>query len=96
MDLVDEALSLPEDALPPLMPRPLDAAQRAELKQLRQRGAEIAQQLGVEPEILLPSKDYELLLRTQQASDAVVAPPHWGGWRAERVVQPLLSQEGAG
>lgn len=77
-----------DEELPQVLPGPLDAAQRDQLKKLKLASRTIASELGVAPEVLLPGKDYEMLLR--EASDELVIPPgHWHGWRAEAVIAPL-------
>ncbi len=70
------------------MPAPLDASARARLKKLKSKAREIAGQLDVAPEILLPGKDYELLLR-EGDDESAVQPRHWLGWRNQVVLSPL-------
>lgn len=79
---------LPEEALPARLPAPLNASQRSRLKALKGRAQELARQLHVAPEVLLPSRDFELLLR-QAEGQVVEEPAYWAGWRATRVVAPL-------
>lgn len=79
---------LPEAACPAPLPQPLAAGQRALLKKLKARARQIAAGLAVAPEVLLQSKDYELLVR-EASGEAIVEPPHWAGWRGPTVVQPL-------
>jgi ribonuclease D len=80
-----------ESELPPRLPRPLAAKQRNILKSLKGFGRDLAQQIGVAPEILVQSKDYELLVR--EAMGEVVNPPaHWMGWRRDIVIEPLREQ----
>lgn len=88
---------LPESELPECLPPPLSPPQRQELKQLKERARDIASQLEVAPEVLLQSRDYEMLVR-ESHGEAVRQPPHWRGWRAQRVIQPLrqlLAEEAA-
>jgi ribonuclease D len=80
--------AVPDDELPQALPGPLDARQRDQVKKLRARVRVIAEELAMAPEILLQSKDYELLLR-QAAGDALSAPVHWQGWRNDVVIGPL-------
>ena len=79
---------VPDDALPPAMPLPLDAAQRDQVKRLKASVRDLAHTLSVAPEVLVYSKDYELLLR-EQSGDRFRAPVHWSGWRKESVFDPL-------
>jgi hypothetical protein len=75
--------------LPPLLPPPLDASQRGRLKLLKQAAAAIATDWGLASEVLLPAKDYELMIRLG-SGESVEAPERWSGWRQQSVVQPLL------
>jgi len=73
------------------LPQPLDASQRDAVKQLKKHARKIAVELGVAPEALLQSKDYEILLR--EVSQALkLQPIHWLGWRQHRVVEPLRNK----
>jgi len=88
LELLSVQREVDADALPGPLPKPLAAPQRDALKKLKARGRAIARELGVAPEVLLPGKDYELLLR-EGAGEPVQEPRHWRGWRGERVVAPL-------
>jgi len=80
-------LGSPEE-LPPPLPAPLTGEQRNRLKRLKSVGREVALGLSAAPEVLLPAKDYELLIR-EARGDAILVPAHWNGWRKESVIQPL-------
>jgi ribonuclease D len=81
--------AVPEEELPPALPAPLDKAQRDQVQKLKAQVRNIAAKLTVAPEVLVQSKDYELLLR-EAAGDTVHPPPaHWLGWRQEAVFAPL-------
>ena len=82
--------------MPRALPAPLDAAGRQMLKQLKAAVRDTAQRLGMTPEVLLQSKDYEILLR-EARGEPVSEPRHWSGWRQEVVIDPLrrLLQGGA-
>jgi ribonuclease D len=80
--------AVPDDELPQVLPGPLDARQRDQVKKLRAKVRVIAEELAMAPEILLQSKDYELLLR-EAAGDALSVPVHWQGWRNKLVIGPL-------
>ena len=90
LDLVAEAHGLPADRLPAPLQSPLDAGQRSLLKALKRRAAEIAKGWNIEPEALLPSKDYELLVRMRDEPSSEL-PERWTGWRQDAVILPLLS-----
>jgi ribonuclease D len=85
-----------ESDLPPVLSAPLNAAQRELVKTLKSRVRDIAVSLCMAPEVLVQSKDYDLLLR--EACGETFAPPvHWLGWRKEAVLAPLrqaLSRRG--
>jgi len=74
--------------LPQALPAPLNAVQRQQVKQLKAQVRKIAATLSVAPEVLVQSKDYELLLREAQG-DTVELPAHWWGWRELLVFAPL-------
>ena len=74
--------------LPAKLPPPLDAAQRDQVKRLKAKVREIAITLAVAPEVLVYSKDYELLLREAQG-EVVELPVHWRGWREDAVFVAL-------
>lgn len=78
----------PDDAMPRALPAPLDATGRQALKRLKAAARETAQRLGMAPEVLLQSRDYELLLR-EARGEPVSEPRHWSGWREEVVIDPL-------
>jgi ribonuclease D len=74
--------------LPEKLPVPLDAAQRAQVKKLKAQVRDIADRLAAAPEVLVQSKDYELLLR-EASGEGFQLPAHWLGWRKEVVLIPL-------
>ncbi|MEP1472215.1 MAG: ribonuclease D [Halieaceae bacterium] len=86
--LLEENRELPAESLPQRLPAPLSSAQRDRAKKLKQRVREIAVTLGTAPEILLGSKDYEVLLR-EVAGEQPELPRQWLGWRKEAVLTPL-------
>lgn len=86
--LLAEQRNLPDAACPAPLPQPLAAAQRDSLKKLKSRARKIAAGFAVAPEVLLQSKDYELLVR-EASGERIVAPAHWSGWRDQAVVQTL-------
>ncbi len=75
---------VPDADLPARLPPPLDAAQRDLVKKLKADVREIATTLAVAPEVLVQSKDYELLLREAEG-DVFELPIHWLGWRKEAI-----------
>jgi ribonuclease D len=88
LELLEEVLDCPQDELPASLPGPLDAQQRNRLKTLKSAARSIAEQLEVAPEVLLPAKDFELLLR-ESVGETINTPSLWRGWRQDRVIAPL-------
>ena len=84
LDLVSEQASIADGELPPRLPAPLSANQRNQLKRLKLHTEKIAGQLGVAPQVLVASKDYEALIRGDSEQ-----PATWRGWRQQRVIEPL-------
>ena len=88
VDVVAAAASLDESELPERMPAPLPTEFRGRAKALKSRARAIAQSLNLAPELLLQSKDYDILLR-ESIGQVVDVPAHWHGWRAHIVIEPL-------
>jgi ribonuclease D len=88
LHLLAEQRAVPEADLPRRLPSPLNASQRGEIKKLKARVREHATKLAVAPEVLLYSKDYELLLREASGED-IQNPIHWAGWRKDTALEPL-------
>ncbi len=65
--------------------------QRDTLKKLKSRAREVAVEFAVAPEVLLQSKDYELLVR-EAAGESIKEPVPWSGWRGEAVVKALRAR----
>ncbi len=93
LELTDEACCLEKEELPAPLGKPLDSSQREQLKKLKQAAAELAREWEVEPEVLLPAKDYELMVRLANG-DSVEWPSRWYGWREQALVIPLLALVG--
>lgn len=86
--LLSEQRAVADEDLPPVLPAPLNAMQRDQVKALKSQVRDIADKLAIAPQVLVPSKDYELLLR--EAAGEVVEPPvHWSGWREQAVLTAL-------
>jgi ribonuclease D len=89
LDLVAACEALADAELPHPLAGPLDASQRDTLKRLKRAAADLARQWQVDPEALLPSRDYELIVRLG-SGESVDPPPSWSGWRRELLIEPLL------
>ena len=86
---IPEVLRRAQASQPEPLPRPLSASQRDTLKTLKQAARELAASWELAAEVLLPAKDYELMVRLGSGKD-VARPRRWQGWRAQRVIAPLL------
>lgn len=84
-----EAMALPVEQLPQALPGPLSSSQRTVLKQMRAQVKDWAQALEIEPQVLLSTKDMELMLR--QGIEEYDMPSHWQGWRRDCVIEPMLN-----
>ncbi|MCB1706117.1 MAG: ribonuclease D [Halioglobus sp.] len=88
LDVLAAQRTMDDARLPALLPPPLTAPQRDQVKRLKSQVRRMAAKLAVAPEALLASKDYELLLR-EAAGEEVDAPIQWQGWRRQVVLEPL-------
>jgi ribonuclease D len=88
LDLLSQQGELPDEAMPRPLGKPLEAAQRNRVKQLKNTVKEIALEQGTSPEILLAGKDYEMLVR-EARGEPIEPPLAWEGWRGELVITPL-------
>jgi ribonuclease D len=69
--------------VPQLVDQPLTNAQRAVLKRLQEKVAEIAGALGIAPEVLARKKQLLELLHQTTAAGQLVWPLQMQGWRCE-------------
>jgi len=88
LSLLAAQRNLPDTIMPSVLSPPLNAIQREQVKTLKAQVREIARTLAVAPEVLVYSKDYELLLR-EASGEWFKTPAHWQGWRREVVLTPL-------
>jgi ribonuclease D len=88
LELLAAQRTVENDQLPALLPAPLDASGREQVKGMKAQVRDIACTLSVAPEALVQSRDYELLLR-ECSGGAFLEPVHWQGWRKEAVFAPL-------
>lgn len=93
LNLLAAQREVPEVELPPTLPAPLNATQRDMVKKLKAQVRDIAGKLAVAPEVLVHSKDYELLLR-EASGEHIQLPAHWLGWRKEAVLATLRQSLG--
>lgn len=71
--------------------RPAAGPVKSVAKQLAPALESMAEALGVNVEITLPSRELELIARIA-AGEAYEQPSHWQGWRQQHFVVPLLAQ----
>jgi ribonuclease D len=95
VSLVEEGMGLASDQLPERLPKPLTGPQRDMLKALKKAARQLAGEWGLDAEVLLPARDYEILVRLG-SGEAVTVPERWYGWRRQPLLAPLLRQAGAG
>ncbi len=88
LELLSHQAGIAQNDLPDRLPPPLDASQRQQLKKIKLAAREIAEALRVAPEVLLPSKDYEILVREAEGQPVSV-PTQWNSWRLDCIVSPL-------
>ena len=93
VELVNLQQGLADSELPAQLPAPLNVTQRKQLKSLKDKAAEIAAGLGVPPQILVASRDFEILLRMGEGAD-ITEPGYWRGWRQAGVIGPLKASMG--
>lgn len=86
--VVAKVAAIDDSLLPQPMPAPLPAEFRGRTKALKSRARVIAESLNMAPELLLQSKDYDILLR-ESIGQVIDVPAHWQGWRAHTVIGPL-------
>lgn len=88
LQVLSEQRRVADEQLPAPLPAPLDAAGREQVKRMKAHVREIADALSVAPEVLVQSRDYELLLREYDGG-IFHEPVHWRGWRKDAVFDPL-------
>jgi len=85
--MITAASEDPDWAVPPALP-PASAAVRNLAKYLSGEIENLASTMGMNPEVLMPSREVELLAR-EQCGEVVESPRHWQGWRGKTVLSPL-------
>ena len=84
LDLLGAGTAVGSNSLPERLPGPLTAAQRDQVKVLKRGAERIATDMGVAPQMLASGKDFEALVRGEDAE-----PLAWQGWRRQQVIEPL-------
>jgi len=84
LDLLVADTAVGSKSLPERLPGPLTAAQRDQVKVLKRGAERIATDMGVAPQMLASGRDFEALVRGEDAE-----PLAWQGWRRQQVIEPL-------
>ncbi|WP_086931053.1 ribonuclease D [Agarilytica rhodophyticola] len=87
--IVSAVKNIPEQELPARLPAPLTAEERALLDILKNKVAQIADQLNVPNELLAKKKDYEFLIHGLRRGDVQI-PLSFAGWRRDIIGNALL------
>ena len=74
---------------PAPLPTPVNSRVRKLAKSLVPAMGLIATELGMNAEILMPSRELELLASFASGTSSLPRPPHWQGWRKSTVIEPL-------
>ncbi|MDG1066733.1 MAG: ribonuclease D [Luminiphilus sp.] len=75
---------------PPVpLPAPANSRVRKLAKSLAPAMAVLASELGMNVEILMPSRELEMLASFATGDEGLPRPAHWQGWRKAAVIQPL-------
>lgn len=89
--MVEATSALNEAQLPQRLPKSPSSRQQNTIKILREKFAEVAQELNLAPEYLARKKDYEFIVRAaeQGATGNGLLPESFLGWR-EKYVKPVV------
>lgn len=88
LELVSAGLAEHADSPQLPLPAPLSRSLQDQLKRVKRKGREVAAELDISPEALLPARDYDVLVRLADGQ-SVEQPARWSGWR-QQVVMPAL------
>ena len=88
MTVLQNAASEAEHQPPKRLLPPAGAQQRKLAKRLVETLNAIADRLAMNAEILMPSRELELLAR-EAFGESIAVPESWQGWRAEAVIMPM-------
>ena len=86
--LLQNAAAVAEQTPPKPLLTPAGARQRKLAKRLADTLNNIAQQLFMNAEMLMPSRELELLAR-EACGEIIVVPDSWLGWRESAVITPM-------
>jgi len=92
IDLIDQILQMPEETLPPRLPRPANPRKAGRAVQLlREAVVGIAEELGLPPELVARKKAVSELVRNMLVGLPDPLPDELAGWRRPIVTERLLS-----
>ena len=86
LSIIAEVENLAASALPECLPHPLGGEDNRRVKALREKVTQLAESLGVAPELLAKKRDYENLIRNDRE-----LPKTLSGWRKDVVGDKLLA-----
>jgi ribonuclease D len=89
MTLIESACERGLSDPPAPLPAPSNSRVRKLAKSLAPAMAALALELGMNVEILMPSRELEMLASFVTGDGSVPRPVHWQGWRKAAVIQPL-------
>lgn len=89
--LIEEQLNLPNDKWPAAQPKPLKPNERDMLQALKQIAGDVAEQLGIAPELLLRKKECEALIRFRMDENWPALDNFFDGWRKEQFADQLIT-----
>ena len=89
MTLIESASERGLSDPPAPIPAPSNSRVRKLAKSLAPAMAALALELGMNVEILMPSRELEMLASFATGDGSVPRPEHWQGWRKAAVIQPL-------
>ena len=88
---IDEAREAGSAQPPQGVSGPPSASVKRLAKSLAPTLSDIATELGMNPEILMPARELEAIARSA-CGELGELPRHWQGWRAETVINPLMER----
>ncbi len=94
-EIVDMVIGMSEadnSQWPARMPKPLPPEAGNLTRRLRDRVIEIADAMGISPEMLARKKDYEVIVRSGFFTGEYLLPEYLSDWRKEILETPLLEE----
>lgn len=89
--VIEQALTIPDDLCPPLLPKPFSESMGNIMKKIKRLVDQRAQELDIAPEVLVRRKQITELLMSGEATGRYQLPPSLQGWRAAIIGDELLA-----